>query len=98
MKTKRRPRAAERRLAWAIRGGKHIDVDGSVYFTGYLGSVVPGVGSQGLYATRSAARKAMNEGPKKVHPRAMNGKDWCAWPNARVERVEIIVRPARRRA
>lgn len=101
----RRYRRQEVLHAWAVRGGKRTDVDGSVYHVSYLGrtcfdypnSILMHATVQGftiaLFKTRDIARQAMKDGPKKVHPGAMHGKDWVCWPNARVERVKITVEP-----
>lgn len=100
MKSRRKPARARRLIAWAIRGGKCISAGRPVYL-GLIGTVFPprsGAETQALFKTRARARAALQElkGPLKFDGKTFRAA-FCALPNARVERVEVIIRPVRRR-
>ena len=98
MKSPRKTLRARRVIAWAIRGGKCTH-GGRRIVTGLIGTVfAPRSGDKtpALFKTRSGARSALKS-VKAPIGRDVRGEPIVNLPNARVERVEVIIRPLRRR-
>lgn len=83
-----------RRLAWAVDANRTFKFGGHgllgrTWFANPLTESPYSVVSIATFQTRREARAAMREQPGIKTPRT---DGWCAFPRARVVRVEIIVR------